>query len=215
MKEIPLIVHPDEAQIQPDASRLYFFDANIWLQLLQRQNTNKELQPYVRLWDRLSNEGLPFVVVNPVLVSEVFNTFLRIRFNRWRRLPATAEQLLTSGARQHGDEIDYKRHYRPTEEYRSWLRIMLDEFSSYGYLRAEPAEPRDVDQPILTQLLDGFGSDADFNDQYYVEYCRQCGLVLVTQDGDFYPRGLEVITANQKTLDTYADMQRRKGGRTK
>lgn len=202
MGQLSVVIHPDEVEIQPDASRLYFFDANVWLEVLSfSPNLN---DPYLKLWRRLSERGIPCVVVNPVLVSEVFNAFLRIRYKRWARLPDTEATLLREGKRLKGDLIDYKKHYRPTQEHQELVEYLLGEFSAYdSYLLTYPEPDRDLDRVVLPRMLANLKSDADFNDRYYTEFCRERNLIMVTHDGDFFVSGLEVVTANPALLAQY------------
>jgi len=80
---------------------------------------------------------------------------------------------------------------------------------------APQAVPKGIntDSEIIPQLLDKYSADGDFNDQYYKMLCERAELILVTHDGDFYVGGIEVVTANQKTLRKYEDMKRKKAGR--
>lgn len=206
MSYLPIVRHPDE--IQPTESRLYFFDTNVWLEILNPFPNDNSLKPYLSLWRRLSDAGLPFVVVNSLLVSELFNTFLRTRFNRWRKLPAVADQLLADGLRMRGEVIDYKRHYRPTKEHQDLVTLLRDEFSAYEYLMDYPEPDHDLDRVLLPRMLVNYKSDTDFNDRYYTEFCKERQIVLVTHDSDFFIGGLEVVTANVNTLKRYAEIKK-------
>jgi predicted nucleic acid-binding protein len=202
----PIVIHPDT--IQPDESRLYFFDANIWLQLLNRYTIAPDLRPYVDLWDRLAEKGEPFAVVNAVVLSEVVNRFLRNRFDRWAALPATIQQLRANGQLGQAARPNFKRHYRPTEECKSDTRLLLDEFYAYTYFFQYLDLPQESE--LLPAMLEHYSADNDFNDQYYKLLCEKHSLTLVTHDGDFFVGGIEVVTTNRRTQHLYAQMTQRR-----
>lgn len=51
-------------------------------------------------------------------------------------------------------------------------------------------------------LIDFENGSLDFNDQIFTEICKNEGLVLVTDDGDFKDSGLTILTANSYLLST-------------
>jgi predicted nucleic acid-binding protein len=58
-----------------------------------------------------------------------------------------------------------------------------------------------VTDAVIYDLLDAFAlGDSDFNDQIISTHCREHGLQLITDDGDFKGRGHAVLTANSRLL---------------
>jgi predicted nucleic acid-binding protein len=195
----PIIFHPTE--IQPADDRLYFFDANVWLQLLRPYNVRPDMRPYVELWRKLRATGRQCIVANAVVVSEVFNRFLRIRFDEWKRSPEAAAILK-------GASADYKRDFRPSVAHKDSVDLFLGNWQDIAYyvtyLETE------VESSIVPEMLKSYRTQTDFNDRYYTEFCKAHNLRLVSHDGDFYVGGLEVVTANQSIIDKYREMNRKK-----
>lgn len=50
---------------------------------------------------------------------------------------------------------------------------------------------------LITEFEAG---DSDFNDQVLTDICKRRNLKLVTHDGDFKDRGLDILTSNQNLL---------------
>ncbi|UYZ64921.1 hypothetical protein [Hymenobacter weizhouensis] len=203
---LPRIYHPDT--VQPAPSRLYFFDANVWLEVISPPLSRRTfMRPYMALWRRLQEAGQPCIVANAVLVSEIMNRFLRLRFDVWREAPGTLTALQASGDLTGNQRIDFKRHFRGSEPYKDALNQFLaawDEVSYFvTYLQAE------VESSIVPAMLLNYGKQSDFNDKYYAEFCKAHGLWLVSHDGDFYVGGLNVVTANEESLAKYEEMKRR------
>lgn len=165
------------------------------------------MRPYVALWQRLREYGQPCVVANAVVVSEVVNRFLRLRFDVWRNSPQTATDLRANGELSAGERIDYKKHFRGTPIYKATLDLFLaawDEISWYIVYKEN-----EVESSIVPAMLRKYGKQTDFNDKFYVEFCKAHELWLVTHDGDFYAGGITVITANENILEQYEEMKRR------
>ena len=66
---------------------------------------------------------------------------------------------------------------------------------------------------VTKKIDDGFGSldldkitkdyskgNSDFNDQILAELCKNKGMILVTDDGDFKNSGIPLITANRRLI---------------
>lgn len=57
------------------------------------------------------------------------------------------------------------------------------------------------DSLAIDALIEEYAAgDSDFNDQMLAVLCKNNGLKLVTDDGDFKSQGIAVITANKKLL---------------
>lgn len=203
---LPKIFHPND--IQPAPSRLYFFDANVWLEIFRPVLSRRtSMQPYMALWRRIQEAGMPCVVANAVLVSEIVNRILRLRFDLWRSAPDTEVELRTTGKLTDTEKIDYKRHFRGTPAYTDALNQFLAAWDEIAYFVVY--KEAEVDSAIVPAMLQNYGKQSDFNDKYYVQFCKAHGLWLVSHDGDFYIGGLTVVTANTTILEQYEEMKRR------
>ena len=53
----------------------------------------------------------------------------------------------------------------------------------------------------IDELLNEYAlGNADFNDQVIATLCRNKGLILITDDGDFRNNEIQVVTANKRLL---------------
>ncbi|MFB9863147.1 hypothetical protein ACFFMH_07720 [Rufibacter immobilis] len=178
--------------------RLYFFDANIWLFIIDRAtNPTKRELPYLEFWDNLtalSSGEKKVVAVNSTLVSEILNTFLRIKFKSYQdeliqfhNEPATKVR-----------ELKFKVDYRSTQRYKDDILQFSSEFAAYSYYIQFLNDSSDkID---LVSLLEEMPSYSDFNDFFYYKFCIHYNLPIITDDGDFRFKNLPIITANNNLL---------------
>lgn len=179
-------------------NRLYFFDANVWLLILDPPLPLNHLQQaYIDFWGQLVNTydgSRKLVAVNTVLISEVLNTYLRIRFSSYK------DELVALGkeTRKEVSKFDFKRDYRTSKSYEGSLISFQDDMSSYNsYIEAFDDKAQEIG---LLNLLSTMPTGADFNDLYYYEFCKRYQFPIVTHDGDFNYTDHQILTCNPKLL---------------
>jgi len=187
----------DIKKIKPD-TRLYFFDANVWLLIIDRPLQPQYFeQPYIDFWDSLiaSQRGEEkLIAVNSLLISEIFNAFLRIRFNNFKKALVYKNQL----SKESINNYEFKRDYRRTNECETDVKLFSSEFLAYSaYIQIFNDGAEKVD---MFKFIKDFSYDADFNDIFYHEFCKLNNLPIVTNDGDFAFNDIEIITNNRKLL---------------
>lgn len=160
--------------------KAYFLDANIWiLRLDPPLNPQPYEEQYLTFFDQLIENECK-IVVCPVLVSEVLNTYLRLDFDQIRRTyPA----------------FNYKKDYRSSPGFLNRFQTFRSEFESYEPFMQIIADDYN---PVLS--LQQMQAQDDFNDFYYANLCGSRNYPIVTNDGDFYYPGIEVITNNKALL---------------
>ena len=176
--------------------RLYFFDANVWLYILDRS-----LQPpyheqvYIDFWERLTSSGAnKVVVVNSLLVSEILNTYLRIKFESYKE-----EQIIYNGkSKKEVNSLSFKNDYRGSLDYRTNLLGFKSEFSAYSYF-IEVVNDRAEEVDIM-EMLEQMSNNSDFNDVYYQHFCRVNNFPIVTHDGDFRCKEIPILTCHRDLL---------------
>ncbi len=105
---------------------------------------------------------------------------------------------------------DFKKHYRPTDDYKSQMKNLVSNFEAYqDYVHSISDYSSEIN---LYKVLNEVNADVDFNDIYYHRQLLEAKktlhpLAIVTHDGDFQFAGIDTITANFNLL------QNRKGKR--
>lgn len=111
----------DLRSVQPDSYSHFFLDANVWLTHLLGSSralwtTVKPSEDYYKTFldgvvEHSMRLGRPVVVVTGLLLSEVFNTYMRISFKVYKGSHPKCE--------------DFKLHYRPTDHYAEAHRTLI------------------------------------------------------------------------------------------
>ncbi|WP_026462504.1 hypothetical protein [Adhaeribacter aquaticus] len=187
----------DIKKIKPD-NRLYFFDANVWLLIIDRPLQPQYFeQPYIDFWDSLiasQRKDEKLIAVNSLLISEIFNAFLRIRFNNFKKALIYKGQLSNTEI----NIYDFKRDYRKTKDCERDVKLFSSEFLAYSdYVQIFNDSAEKID---LFNFINSFSFDADFNDLFYHKFCKINNLPIVTNDGDFAFNNIEIISNNRKLL---------------
>lgn len=182
----------DIRTVKPAPGRLYFLDANVWLYIMA-ETPPQYAQPYIKFWNQLteSSDGeFPVVVVTSLLLAETLNAHLQAGFKLYKQ-----EQ------EQAGNNVKgwtFKDNYRGTHHFRQQRDTFTYQLIAYqGYISIVSDS---VDEVDVWQMLDRIPAIADFNDFYYVRFCRHHQYTIVTNDKDFKFEGVPILTANRHLL---------------
>ena len=160
--------------------KAYFLDANIWiLRLDSPLHPQPYEEQYLAFFDQLIEHDCK-IVVCPVLISEVLNTYLRLEFDQIRRIQPT---------------FNYKKDYCSSPAFHNRFQTFRSEFDSYKPF-LQPIHD-DYDSVLSLQQMQ---AQDDFNDFYYANLCGSRHYPIVTHDRDFQYPGVEVITNNKALL---------------
>ena len=88
---------------------------------------------------------------------------------------------------------EYKRDFRPTQEYRDELKAI--ESNVQEILKKTERIPDDFNSINIDDILKNMGN-SDYNDEYYIRLCESRKLKLVTGDSDMLNtmHNIEIIT---------------------
>lgn len=177
--------------------RLYFFDANIWLLILDRSLQPKYYeQVYIDFWDKLTSlpEARKVVVANSLLISEVFNRYLRIKFESYKK-----EQIeYLKKPKLEIEKLTFKEDYRGSIDYQENFVAFTSEFTAYdSFIEIINDKAEEVN---IMEMLNDMSTNSDFNDVYYQRFCKLNGFPIVTHDGDFRFKGTPILTCNKDLL---------------
>ncbi|MBA9078436.1 hypothetical protein [Rufibacter quisquiliarum] len=179
-------------------NRLYFFDANVWLWIL-----NPPLQPkyyeeaYLNFWRILIEKTTDkkVAVVNTLLLSEILNRYLRIRFVVYKNELLESRKLDEKGI----NKLDFKKDYRTTQDYQNSLESFKDDLAAYAsYIEFNDSGLEQIDS---MQTLMNITPDSDFNDTIYYNFCIINQYAIVTHDGDFAFPDIPILTCNKSLLE--------------
>ena len=166
----------------PKSSDKFFFDNNIWIHLnCPIGSVNYQLQKKYSLLQQSIISSKASIFVNSLVLSEFANTSLRIDFDIWRKKQATAG-------------LHYKKDYIPTAQYKSTTKSIKSAIENI--LKLAVRQPDDFHIIDIDNIHRNFET-IDFNDCYYIEFCKKNSLILVTEDKDFnkiHDTQLNVIT---------------------
>lgn len=162
----------------------FFFDNNVWMYLFSPISGVNEYQQ--REYGKLLRDirvARATVFINSLIVSEYISRSLRLNHSLWR------DRVIRSGGRF----VDYKKDYRPTPEFETARREAYGEMADI--LSIALRKPDDFNALNLDDVMDARGMD--FNDAYYVTFCKLNRLIMVSDDKDLQltPLDITILTA--------------------
>ncbi len=154
----------------PTSSDKFFFDNNIWMLLnCPIGNVDIKLQQLYSSLQHLIISSRASIYINSLVLSEFANASLRISFDMWKRTQTV------SG-------LDYKRDFIPTKQYQDSAKSVIGAIKNI--LALTMRQPDDFHNISMGTVYTYF-EQIDFNDSYYVEFCKANSYILVTRDKDF------------------------------
>ncbi|MFM9951523.1 MAG: hypothetical protein ACKV1O_26545 [Saprospiraceae bacterium] len=186
----------------------FFFDSNIWIAILNQmagRSSEVAYQPYLDFWDALvhihTRKGntmlekrtkyFPKVMLPAVTLSETINAQIRISFSVYQKS--------NPGSIPRGEKPDFKKHYRPTQDYQKQLTRILADFQAIeDYV--ELIDDKFSGSNIFNEFFQ-FNPDFDFNDYFYARLFKGTGIPIMTHDLDFASfEDITILTSNSKLL---------------
>lgn len=162
----------------------FFFDNNVWIYILcSMGDTHAHKQKDYSNFLKQIRDQRATIHINSILLSEFANTCLRFDFNLWKK------------KQKYG--ADYKKNYLKSSRYQEAVKVVTANISTI--LQLTKRLPDNLNSIDLDKVLSHF-QDIDFNDSYYIEFCKSAPtpLILVTDDRDFNTTncaGLTILTS--------------------
>jgi predicted nucleic acid-binding protein len=158
-----------------------FLDANVWLFIYGPQRPgDKRVAKYSDAFAKILN-AQSRIYIDVLIISEFFNTYARLQ---WKQVAPNV--------------TNFKK-FRKSPSFKPIAHAITSDVKRIlkHCTRIENGfETLDIDS-LIAEYEAG---DADFNDQVITSLCKNRGLKLVTDDGDFRLQGIPVVTANKKLL---------------
>ncbi len=146
-----------------------FIDTNILIFLFSPSFVNSreyQVEKYSSIYNKLlANQSELYV--NELVISEFINRCMRIDFERNFNI---------------SDKKDYKKDYRPSEEYDTTLKIVLKQVKKI--LKSVNQINDDFTNFDIVKSVDTY-LKSDFNDLIIAETVTKNNLKLLSDDGDF------------------------------
>lgn len=162
----------DITKYRPQRTDMFFFDNNAWIFIfcpLGEYDRHKQHIYSSFLHSVLKAEAS--IYINSLILSEFCNRYLRFDFSVWKN-----ENRLYNA--------DYKHDYVVSERYKETTNILSILIGKIMQLATLVKADDDFDSISIAQICDHLHT-IDFNDSYYIEFCRKNSLMLVTNDRDF------------------------------
>lgn len=198
----------DITKVSPASYQYYFFDANIWitnllnvsgkLPQLPRNQSAKYCHFFSEVVKLATKPPItqkrippvqPKIVVTSLLVSELFNAYMHLMFDVYKKTDPTCTV--------------FKKHYRDSADYEKQMRILVSDFEAFKeYVHLESDYIQEIDPYTIFQCI---SPKNDFNDLYsYYQMIEvqktKSPIAIVTDDADFVFSGIDIITANSTLL---------------
>jgi len=160
----------------------YFFDTNIWLYIYGPIGwPDPRSDAYSKaLKEILNSDGT--IYINCMIISEFINAFARIEFKQ---------------------QTDFTRFkdFRNSLAFRAIAQDIA--YNVRKILKSTLACDTELQAIDLPEVMDFFEQGKyDFNDLLFAQICRAKNMVFVTHDKDFSELGVEILTANEKLVNT-------------
>ena len=166
-----------------------FFDANIWLFIYgpQKQKNTVTMKAYSSAFRRIL-EAQSRIYIDVLIISEFINTYAR---QKWGILKKLGDISMTS--------MENFKNFRDSPEFNPLAQEIAD--NTRRILKHCSRIESGFEALEINSLINEYASGGrDFNDQVFRELCRDKGLKLVTNDGDFRGQGIPILTANNRLL---------------
>lgn len=170
----------------PSQDDIVTLDANILIKLLYPAMCGKDMTPYESLYAKLLATKCK-LIISSIQISEFINRCIRFQYQLY--------------ADAHPDqEIDFKRDYRNTDDYRECMGVIIDIIKADiipNYIFID-----DGFKDMQTESIFLYGFSYDFNDSLLLEIAKQNKAILVTDDRDFgnYNSKVPIVTNNRTLL---------------
>ncbi len=169
----------------PLESDNFFFDTNIWIYLFCPIGNYKK--KVIKKYDgflKRACQSKSSVFISALVLSEFFNTWLRLDFNIRKRKCS-----------------DFKKDFRNTKLYENQVLIIEKVVRKHIMQIAQRVNDK-FENISLDELFKEIGK-SDFNDNYYLTMSNLENFKIVTNDSDFaFSRKIStfILTANKKML---------------
>jgi len=162
----------DITTYKPQRTDMFFFDNNAWIFIFcpLGEYDRRKQHLYSSFLSSILEAGAS-IYINSLILSEFCNRYLRFDFSVWKNENGLYK-------------ADYKHDYIPSDRYRETTDILSILIRKIMQLTTLVKVDDDFDSINIAHICDHLHA-IDFNDSYYIEFCKKNSLMLVTNDRDF------------------------------
>lgn len=169
----------------PQKENVFILDTNVMIKLLYPSLSGNHTKQYEKLYADILSVNAK-IIISAIQISEFINRCIRFQFGLW--------------AKEQSKNVDFKRDYRDTDDYRVSMNAILDIIKNDILSVATYVDDQftKMDKTALYQ----YGFSYDFNDSMIAEIARINHAILITDDKDFAncTSRIRVITGNKSLL---------------
>lgn len=175
----------DIETFNPNRNQILLFDTNILIKLLYPIDFSGSVEKYAVLFEKIKKAKAK-LIISSVQVSEFINRCIRIQYKLYQKT--------------NGENIDFKKDYRNTDDYRINMKAILDIIKNDVVSNFEFID--DGFSKMQHENIFVYGFSYDFNDSLLVEIAEQRNAIIVTDDLDFanYKLSVPIVTGNRNLL---------------
>ncbi|MCY4379905.1 MAG: PIN domain-containing protein [Candidatus Dadabacteria bacterium] len=167
-----------------------FFDANIWMFLYGPQGQNNlpgnRMSVYSSAFSRIL-KAQSRIYIDVLIVSEFINTYAR---RKWEIFKATDRS---------GRGSESFKNFRNSSDFNPVAKEIADKTRRIlKHCRKIESGFEILEMDSLIKRYENGGTD--FNDQVFMQLCKNREFKLVTDDRDFKNQGISILTANGRLL---------------
>jgi predicted nucleic acid-binding protein len=158
----------DITQYNPKSTDHFLFDNNVWVYIFSPIGNHNPyaVDKFSDFFGKVIDCGAK-VYVPSIILSEFYNTNIRLDFNIWRNK----------------EDKDFKKDYRPLERFKENSKLIVNSIESQ--ILGVGTKLDDKLTEIKIEEISNRVEKLDFNDSYLVGLALMNNLKLVTNDKDF------------------------------
>jgi predicted nucleic acid-binding protein len=181
----------DIRQKQPELNKIYLFDTNVWLAVLEDFFFDTRYKPYTDFFNKLISQTIgnaPKIALPAVLISEILNRVLRdIYYPSY--IDSFEDPTITDMT------LSFKK-YRNTDQYEKDLAFVLGSIRQYHNSLVFVSD--NFGQYTSKQILKNLPTHLDYNDYLYTIIAKEQNLIIVTNDADFSVEDIPIYTTRKE-----------------
>ncbi|MEH6989613.1 type II toxin-antitoxin system VapC family toxin [Cytobacillus firmus] len=159
------------SKYEPTEEDSFFFDANIWMHLFCSVGdySHRNVNAYNSFFQKVLEANSKIYTTSMVL-SEFFNAYCKVEYH------------ITRGNKSLS-EYSYKHNFRRSQEFEDLMGLIQNIVKNR--ILKNTSRLNDNFENINIDLLFNEPKDFDFNDQYFLEICKNHSICILTHDKDF------------------------------
>jgi len=182
--EMSKIIHI--SSFNPNKDDKFFFDTNIWMHLFCSVGKyfESDVNAYSSFFQKILEVGAK-IYTTSMVISEFFNAYCKVEYH------------LAKGERS-TVEFDYKKDFRKSREFDELIGLLKNIVKKK--ILKNTTKLNDSFEKINIDAIFDEKKDFDFNDQYFIELCKEHSIMIVTHDKDFLDTEHDIVILTNRKI---------------